>query len=271
MKKYPVLRFTIVIALVIAMGAICSPLFGYDIDSLPDGLYAEMRTSRGIILLELEFEKTPLTVTSFVGLAEGTINFESRPPGKPYYDGLTFHRVIDNFMIQGGDPLGNGRGGPGYRFPDEFHPDLRHSGPGILSMANAGANTNGSQFFITHVATPHLDGRHTVFGHVAEGQDVVNAIKQNDRIEKVTIIRKGGKARAFRADQAAFDRLYRDAVVRVEEEANGKRLKDLELVRSKWPGHKTTQSGLMYIIRKKGSGPKPAKMPGCRSITPARS
>ena len=156
---------------------------------LEDGLYARMVTSKGNILLALEFEKTPLTVANFVGLAEGTKKFndsKGRTKGR-YYDGLTFHRVIADFMIQTGCPEGTGRGGPGYRFADEFDATLKHDGPGVLSMANAGPNTNGSQFFITHVATPHLDGKHSVFGRVIEGQDVVDAIQQGDTMEKVTI------------------------------------------------------------------------------------
>lgn len=163
------------------------------------GLFAEMVTNKGTILIYLEMEKTPLTVANFVGLAEGKISNNAKPSGAPYYDGLTFHRVIADFMIQGGDPSGNGSGGPGYSFKDEFKPELKHSGPGILSMANAGPATNGSQFFITHKATPWLDGRHSVFGHVVEGQDVVNSIAQGDRIEKITIIRKGKEAKDFDA------------------------------------------------------------------------
>ena len=170
----------------------------------PDGMYAQMTTNKGDILIQLEMEKTPFTVANFVALAEGNMPNNAKAEGVPYYDGLTFHRVIDNFMIQGGDPQGTGRGGPGYRFKDEFNPTLRHSRAGVLSMANAGPGTNGSQFFITHVPTPWLDNNHTVFGFVIEGQDVVNAIRQGDTIKTLQIIRKGAAAEAFDA-VAIFD------------------------------------------------------------------
>lgn len=172
-----------------------------------DIIFADIKTSKGMITISLEFEKTPLTVANFVGLAEGKLKNSAREAGQPYYDGLTFHRVINGFMIQGGDPTGTGRGGPGYRFPDEIDSTLKHNGPGILSMANAGPGTNGSQFFITHKAYPHLDGKHTVFGSVVNGQDVVDAIQQGDKIESLTIYRKGATAEAFVADQAMFDSL----------------------------------------------------------------
>lgn len=174
-----------------------------------DGLYARIVTNRGEIVLELEFDKVPLTVANFVGLAEGTLE-TNRGQGVRFYDGLVFHRVLDNFMIQTGDPRGNGTGGPGYTFRDEFHPTLRHDGPGVLSMANRGPNTNGSQFFVTHVATPWLDGGHAVFGSVVAGMDVVNAVRQGDRIERVEIVRRGTAAESFRPDQAMFDRLRQE-------------------------------------------------------------
>ena len=173
---------------------------------LADGLYAKLITSQGDILIKLEFEKAPLTVANFVGLAEGAKE-SNRGQGSRFYDGLTFHRVIPNFMIQGGDPAGNGTGGPGYKFPDEIDSTLKHDVPGVLSMANAGPGTNGSQFFITHVKTPWLDGKHTVFGHVVEGQQVVNAIRQGDVIRTVKITRIGDKANKFKTDQVAFDAL----------------------------------------------------------------
>ncbi len=176
---------------------------------LADGMFARIVTPRGTITIELYYTKTPLTVVNFVGLAEGSKDFrvaKGRTKG-PFYDGLTFHRVIANFMIQGGDPLGNGTGGPGYDFPDEFIPGLMFTGPGVLAMANAGPNTNGSQFFITHKATPHLNYKHTIFGRVVAGQNVVNAVRKGDMIEKIEIIRNGDKAKEFATDQAAFDRL----------------------------------------------------------------
>ena len=166
---------------------------------LTEGLYAEMQTTRGTILLRLAMDSVPLTVANFVGLAEGKIKNTAKAEGVHYYDSLKFHRVIAKFMIQGGDPLGNGQGGPGYSFKDEFVPQYRFTGPGILAMANAGAATNGSQFFITHVATPWLDNRHTIFGFVVTGQNVVDAVQQGDYIVKVKIIRKGKKAKKFNA------------------------------------------------------------------------
>ena len=169
--------------------------------TLEKGLYAEIQTNKGNMLLRLEFEKTPLTVANFVGLAEGKIKNTAKAEGVPYYDGLKFHRVIPNFMIQGGDPQGNGQGGPGYAFKDEFVPEFQFTGPGILAMANAGPTTNGSQFFITHKETPWLNNRHTIFGHIITGQDVVNAIEQGDTIVHIKIIRKGKPAKKFKADK----------------------------------------------------------------------
>jgi len=182
-----------------------------DAQQLGDGLFALIKTNRGDIVVRLEYQRAPLTVCNFVALAEGKMDVTK---GKPFYDGLTFHRVISkgngdpqDFMIQGGCPLGTGTGGPGYKFRDEINPELKHNKPGILSMANAGPGTNGSQFFITIVPTPHLDGKHTVFGQVVQGQSTVNRIRQGDKIEKITIIRNGDGANAFKADQEAFNKL----------------------------------------------------------------
>ena len=221
--------------------------------NLEDGLYAELDTSKGKILLSLEFEKTPMTVANFTGLAEGKID-GGQGEGKPFYDGLKFHRVIDDFMIQGGCPLGNGTGGPGYKFPDEFDPSLKHTGPGILSMANSGPGTNGSQFFITHVATPWLDGKHTVFGHVVEGQDIVNEIRQNDKINKVTIIRVGEKAENFKNDQETFDEMVMNQEKLKAAMFKDRIERDLKTIEKNWPEAEKTSSGLMYIVRKEGSG-----------------
>lgn len=166
---------------------------------MADGVYAEMETTKGKIVIQLAYKKAPNTVKNFVGLAEGTKK-SNKPAGTPFYDGMVFHRVIKKFMVQGGDPTGTGRGGPGYSFADEFHKELRHSGPGILSMANSGPNTNGSQFFITHLATPWLNDKHSVFGKVVEGMDVVNTIVKGDKIIHVKILRVGDEAKKFKGD-----------------------------------------------------------------------
>ena len=163
---------------------------------MKEGIYAIFNTNKGKIELELTYQKTPGTVANFFGLAEGTQENNVKPTGTPYYDGLKFHRVIADFMIQGGCPQGTGVGGPGYQFDDEFHPELKHDRSGTLSMANSGPGTNGSQFFITHTATPWLDGKHTVCGHLVEGQEVVDAIAQDDKIQNITIERVGKDAEA---------------------------------------------------------------------------
>lgn len=223
---------------------------------LKDGLYAEFNTNKGVIICSLEFEKTPLTVANFVGLAEGTKNLGggAGKDGAKFYDGLTFHRVIPDFMIQGGCPLGTGTGGPGYTFPDEIDPSLTHSGPGILSMANSGPSTNGSQFFITHIATPWLDGKHTVFGHVVQGQDVVNKIAGNDLIESVTITRVGAAAQAFKTDQAAFEELLGSIDKRKKEQALKAMEATVNQIKEQWPDAITTPSGLKYVVVQEGTG-----------------
>lgn len=231
-------------------------------DQLPDGMYAEIETNKGKIVLQLEFEKTPITVANFVSLAEGKNPMvNEKYSGKPFYNGLKFHRVIPNFMIQGGDPEGNGSGGPGYKFKDEIVADLNHTGPGILSMANAGPGTNGSQFFITHKETPWLNGKHTVFGHVVTGQDIVNAIAQDDVIKKVTIIRKGSKAKKFDAAKIFKEDVAKQVAEQKANEAKLLKVKADKLAyfaQAKASGTKS-ESGLIYNIVTKGSGKKPAE------------
>ncbi|MFY7729495.1 MAG: peptidylprolyl isomerase [Flavobacterium sp.] len=221
---------------------------------MENGIYAKFHTSKGDILVKLTYDLTPGTVGNFVGLAEGNLDNDAKPMGKPYYDGLVFHRVISDFMIQGGCPLGKGTGGPGYNFDDEFHPTLTHSGPGVLSMANAGPGTNGSQFFITHVATPWLDNKHTVFGNVVEGQDVVDAIQQGDKIEKLEIIRVGEEAEKWNAIEAF--RTFEGS--REKRLAEQKRLAE-EALEKLAAGFEKTESGLRYQIIQKGSGKKAEK------------
>ncbi len=228
----------------------------FSMDNYPDGLYAQMDTSKGSILLELEYEKVPLTVINFVGLAEGTLN-HNKDEGARFYDGLTFHRVIDDFMVQGGDPEGSGRGGPGYRFPDEFDVSLVHDGPGILSMANAGPDTNGSQFFITHKETPWLDYKHAVFGRVLEGMDVVNDIAQGDVLESVTIIRKGSDAENFTADQQAFEAALAANPERQQAFDEAKTASEEQQAASLIPNAQKTDSGIFYRITQEGSGAQP--------------
>ena len=232
-----------------------------------EGLFAEIQTSKGKILLQLEFEKTPITVANFVSLAEGkNKSVKEAFKGKPFYDGLKFHRVIADFMIQGGDPEGTGGGDPGYKFDDEIVTELKHDKAGILSMANAGPKTNGSQFFITHKETPWLDGKHTVFGHVIEGQEVVDAIAQNDAIEKVTIIRKGKKAKKFKAEKV-FENYFKEK--EEKEKIEIQKRKELEeklaqTIADKKAYFATNKekaiplpSGLKYLVTEKGSGIKP--------------
>lgn len=216
-----------------------------------EGVFAIMQTSKGDIVLELYYKDTPLTVTNFVGLAEGTL---SAAAGKPYYDGLTFHRVIADFMIQGGDPYGNGTGGPGYQFPDEIVEKYQFTGPGILAMANAGSGTNalgtnGSQFFITHKETPWLNGQHTIFGNVVKGQDVVDAIEQNDKIIHIEIVRQGKDAENFVVTQEGFNKLRNAAIE--------DRLEDLhEAIREAYPEMTETPQGIFYLTTQEGTGEK---------------
>ena len=243
---------------------------------LENGLYADIETSKGDILCQLYFEDTPLTIASFVSLAEGTNpNVSDSLKGRNFYDGLTFHRVLKDFMIQGGDPSGTGRGGPGYRFEDEFPKDsvgnliYRHDAAGVLSMANSGkgTGTNGSQFFITHKKTPWLDGVHTVFGQVTYGQDVVDSINQGDLIEAIRFIRVGKKAKAFNAPEVFTVELEKSKIAKekrleeaqkAEEMRYQKFLADKEVYQASQGVSKAkkTSSGLQILTLKKGRGKK---------------
>ena len=240
--------------------------------NLKDGLYTEIETNKGTILVQLEYEKTPVTVANFVTLAEGNNSYVNEKfRGKPFYDNLKFHRVIADFMIQGGDPLGDGSGDTGYKFKDEIT-DLTFDKGGILAMANSGPGTNSSQFFITHKETPWLNGLHTIFGHVVEnGMETVNMIVQNDDIKSITIIRKGEAAKKFDAVKV-FRNFF------ANEEQNLKKQALIEAQNKKFYLQKykpvidakiayfnklrescvTTRSGLQFAIVRKGNGKKPA-------------
>ena len=244
MKKF--LSTILLATAILATG--CAQSKGKNMKALEgkEGLFANISTSKGDILVELFYKQAPLTVTNFVGLAEGTLDAAK---GKKFYDGLKFHRVIADFMIQGGDPEGTGRGGPGYKFPDEPVNGLVFDKPGKLAMANAGPGTNGSQFFITHVPTDWLNYKHTIFGEVvdAESQKVVNAVAQDDVIKSVTIIRKGTDAEAFKATQADFDRLVPVATDAV------KKFKEAQIA-DVIKGCEKTSNGVYFQIVKEGSG-----------------
>lgn len=221
---------------------------------MENGIYAKFNTTKGEIVVKLTEDKTPGTVGNFVSLAEGKLENTARPQGKPYYDGLKFHRVIPDFMIQGGCPSGTGTGGPGYQFDDEFHPELNHDKPGVLSMANAGPGTNGSQFFITHVATPWLDGKHTVFGHVVAGQDVVDTVEQGDEITSIEILRVGKAAEKWNAIEAF--RTFEGAREKREQEEKRKADEAVEKISA---GFEKTESGLRYQFIVNGDGKKAEK------------
>ena len=216
---------------------------------MENGIYAKFNTTKGAVLVKLEHELTPGTVGNFVALAEGNMENKVKPQGTKFYDGLKFHRVIPDFMVQGGCPQGTGTGDPGYKFDDEFHPSLKHDRPGILAMANSGPGTNGSQFYITHVPTSWLDGKHTVFGSVVEGQDVVDAIAQSDVLDTLEIVRVGDEAKTWNAIEAFITfkgaRNKRDAALKADAEAAMEKLA---------AGFEKTESGLRYQFIQKGEG-----------------
>lgn len=221
---------------------------------MQDGIYAKFNTTKGEILVNLTHDKTPGTVGNFVALAEGNKENSAKAKGEPYYDGLKFHRVIPDFMIQGGCPLGTGTGDAGYKFDDEFHPDLKHDEPGVLSMANSGPGTNGSQFFITHTPTPWLDNKHTVFGQVASGQEVVDAIEQGDKIESLEIVRVGEEAKNWDAVKA-----FNDFAASGEARLAAAKAAQAEALDKIAAGFEVTDSGLRYKMIQKGDGDKAEK------------
>ncbi|MDX6188365.1 peptidylprolyl isomerase [Flavobacterium sp. Fl-318] len=225
---------------------------------LPDGLYAEIETNKGSIIVELDYKKAPITVANFVTLAEGKNEFvtDENLKKKPFFNGLKFHRVIENFMIQTGDPLGTGSGDTGYKFKDEFT-DLKFDKSGVLAMANNGPGTNSSQFFITHVETPWLDGKHTIFGHVVDkGMDVVNKVVQNDNITTVTIIRNGEAAKKFDAVKVFHD--YFSEIAKEKGKYAEVQKEKVAYYTSLKPKATKTSTGLEYVITEKGTGKKPA-------------
>ena len=238
-------------------------------NNLPDGLYAQIETNKGTIIVQLDYEKTPITVANFVTLAEGKNEFITNEnlKNKPFYDGLKFHRVIEEFMIQGGDPLGTGSGDTGYKFKDEIT-EMKFDKGGVLAMANNGPATNSSQFFITHLETPWLDGKHTIFGHVVEnGMDVVNKVVQDDFIKTITIIRNGEAAKKFDASKTFRDYYSVEAenqknklALEAAENAKYKVVFDQKVAEFTTLKAKatTTPTGLKYIITKKSGGKKPS-------------
>tara|TARA_R110000868_G_scaffold169969_1_gene405068 strand:- start:325 stop:1257 length:933 start_codon:yes stop_codon:yes gene_type:complete len=221
---------------------------------MEEGIYAKFNTNKGEILVKLTHEKTPGTVGNFVALAEGNKENSAKSKGEPFYNGLKFHRVIPDFMIQGGCPLGRGTGDAGYKFDDEFHPELKHDKPGVLSMANSGPGTNGSQFYITHVPTPWLDNKHTVFGHVTTGQGVVDEIAQEDLIESLEIVRVGDDAQNWDAVKA-FENFNTSGEARLAAD-KAKQEAELDKVAA---GFESTASGLRYKMIQKGNGAKAEK------------
>jgi len=218
---------------------------------MEDGIYAKFNSTKGEVLVKLTHDKTPGTVGNFVALAEGKKKNTAKAEGIPYYDGLTFHRVIPDFMVQGGCPLGTGTGDAGYKFDDEFHPELKHDAPGVLSMANAGPGTNGSQFFLTHIATPWLDNKHTVFGHVTSGQEVIDTIAQGDVLDSLEIVRVGSEAKSWDAVKA-FDTFSKSGEERLAA-AKAAQAAELDKVAA---GFEETASGLRYKLIQEGNGKK---------------
>lgn len=223
-----------------------------------DGLYAEVTTDKGLIVMQLEMEKTPMTVANFVGLAEGTIKNAAFAEGISYFDGTKFHRVAPGHVIQCGIPAGSEAEGPGYEFPNEIHPDLSHGQAGMVNMANSGPHTNASQWCIMLGDRSYLDGDYTVFGRVVEGLDVVFSIVQGDEIQTVKIVRIGKAAKAFRPTTESFQKMVEEAKARVLEAEKKKKAEEEEIIQKNWPDAKALENGVKYVVLKEGKGKTPA-------------
>jgi peptidylprolyl isomerase len=224
----------------------------------PNGLYAEVTTNKGLIVLKLEFEETPMTVANFVGLAEGTIRNTALPDGTPYFDGTKFHRVAPGHVIQTGVPAGGKTSGPGYQFPNEIRmPGLNHDRAGMLNMANSGPHTNGSQWCVMLGNRSYLNGDYTVFGHVVQGLDVVFAIAQGDEVKSVKIVRAGKAADRFRPMTASFQKMVDEARVRALQADARKQADEEKKIRAGWPKAKLMDNGVKHVVVREGKGDVP--------------
>jgi cyclophilin family peptidyl-prolyl cis-trans isomerase len=220
----------------------------------PRGLYAEVTTNKGLIVMRLEFEKTPLTVANFVGLAEGSIDNAALPPGTFYFNGTKWHRVVPGHVIQCGMPQGGKAEGPGYQFPNEIEPTLNHDQEGMVGMANGGPHTNGSQWYITLADRSYLNGNYSVFGEVIQGLDIVKAIVQGDDVIGVKIVRIGRTAGQFRPTTASFKKMVAEAEVRVAKEAAERKAREEEAAQAGWPKALAGDNGIRYVIDREGAG-----------------
>lgn len=253
-RATPSALFLLLFVAIAGAQSVAAPAAADPVASLPDGLYATIATPRGTIVVELFADKAPLAVANFVGLAEGTF----AAGGKPYYDGIVFHRVESGFVIQGGDPTGTGRGGPGYQFPNEIDPSLSFGAAGVLGMANAGPDTNGSQFFITLGPAKFLDGSYTIFGRVASGMSVVQAIRKGDQMQSVRIVRKGARAAAFKPDKARFDADIKAYGAKAGERAKAALEPQYTAIKARIAGLAEAPGGLLFKVIRAGTGARPA-------------
>lgn len=239
------LQFSIILCLLLAA---CRP------SPYPDGIYAELETTKGTIVLELNFEQTPLTTANFIGLAEGIIANKAFPSGRPFFDGTVFHRVVPGHVIQAGIPVNGMADGPGYNIPNEIAPGLSHDHAGILGMANGGPHTNGSQFYITLGDRSYLDGNYTVFGRVAEGLNVVQSIQQEDEVNKIKILRIGRMARRFRVNDDIFNSLKVDVEQRVALMEEEKKKKEADWIKTNWGEAVQGPNGTLFLVTQAGTG-----------------